>query len=62
MKKIGRAMQFFALVLLPFGMFLELSGSLSDISFFGVNKMLIMMCFGIACFCLGRIVEAYSRQ
>lgn len=60
MKKLGRSLQFFAMVLLPFGMYMELSGSLGQPYVFGVNNLLVVMCFGVAMFALGRIIEGYG--
>lgn len=59
MRAIGRALQVFAMILLPLGMVLELTGHLSQRRF-GVADLLVVMCFGIACFGLGRILEGYG--
>jgi len=53
-------MQVLALVLLPFAMLMQLTGALGRK--FGLDSMLLMMLFGIAAFCLGRVVEGYGRS
>ncbi|MBM4001852.1 MAG: hypothetical protein FJ295_00990 [Planctomycetes bacterium] len=60
MQSIGKFMQVFALVLLPFAMLMQLTGALGRK--FGLDSMLLMMLFGIAAFCLGRVVEGYDRS
>lgn len=59
MRSFGRALQAFALFLLPLAMFLEMSGSLGRHG--GLSDMLILMGFGIACFGIGRIIEGYGQ-
>ena len=60
MKSLGRALQFFALVLLPLAMLMELSGALGRSA--GVADMLKLLGFGIACFGIGRIIEGYAKS
>lgn len=59
MKSIGRFLQLVGLVVLPLGMFLELSGALGQK--FGLSQMLIMLVFGVLSFGLGRYLEGYAR-
>lgn len=61
MRSFGRALQMFAMVLLPLGMVLEFTGNFNQRQF-GVANLLIVMCFGIACFGLGRIIEGYGSR
>jgi len=51
-------MQMVALVLLPMGMLLEISGSLGQL--FGVSHLVYMLAFGVVLFCLGRILDGYG--
>ena len=60
MRSFGRSLQFFALVLLPLAMLLELSGSLGRGR--GIADMLLLLGLGISCFGIGRIVEGYARN
>ena len=62
MKSLGRTMQVLGMIILPIGMLMELSGELEQNIIAGVNDMLIMMCFGIALFGLGRILEGYGSR
>lgn len=61
MRSFGRALQMFAMILLPLGMVLEFTGNLNSRRF-GVADLLIVMCFGIACFGIGRIIESYGAK
>ena len=58
MRTVGRGLQIVGLVALPAAVVLELTGGLD--SSFGVSQMVIMMVFGFAAFCVGRIVEGYA--
>ncbi len=62
MRSLGRTMQVLGMIILPIGMLMELSGELEQNIIAGVNDMLIMMCFGIALFGLGRILEGYGSR
>ncbi|MAD80825.1 MAG: hypothetical protein QGF59_03305 [Pirellulaceae bacterium] len=59
MKAIGQFLQLTGLVVLPIAMFTELSGILGQK---GLRVMVTMLVFGIAAFCVGRIVEGYGRN
>ena len=59
MRAFGKLLQVMALILLPFSMFMEMSGGLGRR--FGVSDMVVMLVFGIAAFCVGRFVEGYAR-
>jgi hypothetical protein len=61
MRSFGRALQMFAMIILPLGMVLEFTGGFSSRPF-GVANLLIVMCFGIACFGIGRIIEGYGSK
>lgn len=61
MRSLGRALQMFAMILLPLGMVLELTGNL-DQRRFGVSDLLVVMGFGIACFGIGRVFEGYGSK
>ena len=61
MRSFGRALQLFAMILLPLGMVLELTGNLSRRTF-GVSDLLVVMGFGIACFGIGRLIEGYGSS
>jgi len=56
--KMGRILQQIALLLLPLGVFLELSGNLGDL--FGVNHLVYMLAFGVILFCIGRYIEGFG--
>lgn len=58
MRALGKNFQFAGLVVLPLAILLELTGILGDE--FGLKEMLIAMCFGIAAFYLGRLIEGYA--
>ena len=55
-------MQVLGMIILPIGMLMELSGEFGQNIIVGVNDMLVMMCFGIALFGLGRILEGYGNR
>jgi hypothetical protein len=57
---LGKLLQVAALVILPLGMYLELSGALGRSG--GLSQMLIMLVAGAALFGIGRIVEGYARR
>jgi hypothetical protein len=57
---LGKLLQVAALVLLPLGMYLELSGALGRSG--GLSQMLIMLVAGVAIFSIGRLVESYARR
>ncbi|QDU93422.1 hypothetical protein [Lignipirellula cremea] len=57
---MGRYLQAAALILLPIGMLLNLTGNSGE--FFGVNHMVYLLAFGIALFCMGRILENHERH
>jgi len=59
MKKFGKFLQIVALVGLPIGMLLEISGVLGRS--FGLNQLLIALAFGFAAFTLGRLIEGYAK-
>lgn len=56
-RTIGKAMQVFALMLLPAAMVMQVTTAMRASS---LSVMLLMMLFGIALFGLGRIVEGYG--
>lgn len=58
MKAFGKLLQVIALTLLPLSIVMELTGGLGRS--FGVADMLVMLVFGIAAFCVGRVVEGYA--
>lgn len=60
MRSFGKALQMFALALLPLAMLMEATESLGSMS--GVSDMLIMMVAGIAAFMLGRLIEGYAAE
>ncbi len=60
MRIIGRYMQIAALVALPTGMLLELSGVLGRS--FGLNDMLLVLIFGVVLFITGRMFEGYGPR
>ena len=53
---LGRLMQRAALLVLPVGILLELTGGIS------LRDMLILMVAGVSAFWLGRIIEGYAAQ
>jgi hypothetical protein len=63
MRALGKLMQVAGLVLLPASMVMELSQELrAPIGMSSVSAMLLLMCFGVALFALGRFVEGYARS
>jgi hypothetical protein len=56
----GKLLQIAALVILPIGMYLELTGGLGRSG--GLSQMLILLVAGVALFGIGRIVEGYARR
>ncbi|MCA9187078.1 MAG: hypothetical protein R3E01_27600 [Pirellulaceae bacterium] len=58
MRRLGRTLQIFGLVVLPVAMLLELTRVLGDS--FGLRDMLMMLVFGATAFMLGRYLEGYS--
>lgn len=52
--KLGRALQSASLLVLPLGILLELTGSIS------LRDMLILMVAGVSAFWLGRVIEGYA--
>jgi hypothetical protein len=60
MRTLGRGLQIVGLVALPAAGVLECSGALDRSH--GVSQMVIMMVFGFAAFCVGRIVEGYASR
>ncbi len=60
MKAICRSLQFFALVLLPLAMYLEMSGMLGRER--GVADMLVLLGFGVAVFGIGWILQSYASR
>jgi hypothetical protein len=56
----GKLLQVVGLVLLPLGMYLELSGGLGRSG--GLSQMLIIFVAGVAMFLIGRLVEGHARQ
>ncbi len=62
MKSLGRTMQVLGMIILPIGMLMELSGEFGQNIIVGVNDMLVMMCFGIALFGFGRVLEGYGNR
>lgn len=61
MRSFGRALQLFAMILLPLGMILEVTGNLGQRRF-GVSDLLLVLGFGIACFGIGRMLEGYGAK
>ncbi len=58
MKQLGRGLQLFALLLLPFVMFMEMTGGLGRST--GVSDMVLALACGIAAFLVGRLLEGYA--
>ena len=58
-RNVGKAMQVLALMLLPASMLMQLTAQMRASS---VSVMLLLMLFGIALFCVGRVVEGYGRH
>jgi hypothetical protein len=58
MKTLGKYLQILGLVILPAAMLMELTGVLGRK---GVSEMVIMLVFGAASFCVGRVIEGYAR-
>ena len=56
-RTIGKAMQVLALMLLPASMVMQITSQMRANS---LSVMLLMMLFGIALFCVGRMVEGYG--
>jgi|EndMetStandDraft_3_1072993.scaffolds.fasta_scaffold674348_1 hypothetical protein len=63
MRSIGKFLQVLGLVLLPFGMMMQLTAGVRAPTGggFTVSAMLLIMVLGAAAFGLGRIVEGYGR-
>ena len=59
LKSLGRVLQIGGLILLPLGIFMELSGQLGRR---GVAELLVMLVAGAAAFVLGRFIEGYARK
>jgi hypothetical protein len=57
---IGKLLQVAGLVLLPLGIYLELSESLGRSG--GLSQMLIIFVAGVAMFSIGRLLEGHARQ
>lgn len=60
LRRVGRLLQFSALVILPFSMVLQLTNMLGRQLY--VSEMVIMLVFGIAAFSLGRMIEGYATR
>jgi len=59
MRLVGHLLQIFALVILPLGVVMELTGALGRS--FGLSQLLIVLVCGGAAFLLGRMLEGYAR-
>jgi len=58
MRSLGKALQMFALVVLPLAMLMEATDMLGRRT--GVSDMVVMMVAGVAAFVLGRLIEGYA--
>ncbi len=58
MRSFGKALQMFALALLPLAMLMEATNVLGRDT--GVSDMVIMLLAGVAAFMLGRLIEGYA--
>ena len=58
MRSLGKALQVFALALLPLSMLMEATDLLGR--GIGVSDMVIMLVAGVAAFMLGRLLEGYA--
>jgi len=58
MRSFGKALQMFALALLPLAMLMEATDVLGRGT--GVSDMVIMLVAGVAAFMLGRLIEGYA--
>lgn len=55
-------MQILGLILLPASMLMELTEEMrAPVGMSSVSAMLLLMCFGVALFGLGRVVEGHAR-
>jgi hypothetical protein len=62
MRSFGKLLQVLGLVLLPFGMMVQLTAGVRAATGggFSVSAMLLIMILGAALFGLGRIIEGYG--
>jgi len=60
MRKLGRGLQIFALVVLPLSMLMQVSNVLGRQLY--VSEMVIMLVAGVAAFMLGRMIEGYAPR
>ncbi|MEX2026652.1 MAG: hypothetical protein WEH44_05115 [Pirellulaceae bacterium] len=61
LRPLGKLMQVLGLILLPASMLMELTDEMrAPIGLSSVSAMLLLMCFGVALFGMGRIIEAYA--
>jgi hypothetical protein len=58
MRTLGKALQMFALALLPLAMLMEMTDMLGRDR--GLSDMVIMLVAGVIAFMLGRIIEGYA--
>ena len=62
MRSYGKLLQVAGLVILPFAMLMQMTGSIrAPTGGFTVSAMLLLMVFGAALFGLGRILEGYAK-
>ena len=55
-------MQVLGLIVLPASMLMELTDEMrAPIGLSSISAMLLLMCFGVALFGLGRFIEGYAR-
>ncbi len=60
LRRLGKLLQIFALILLPASMVMQLTGFLGRP--IGIAEMLLMLIFGVVAFVLGRLVEGYASR
>ena len=60
MRSFGKALQIFALALLPLAMFMEATNLLGRDT--GVSDMVVMLVAGVIAFMLGRLIEGYGAK
>lgn len=58
-RNLGKLMQVVALLVLPASMIMELTAELRSSN---LSVMLMLLVFGIALFCVGRMVEGFGMQ
>ncbi len=62
LRPLGKLLQVLGLILLPASMLMELTDEMrAPIGLSSISAMLLLMCFGVALFGLGRMIEGYAR-